>query len=76
MILVFPTQNKISKHLRTLRNKNVTTRCAVEVEALYLVVVKENSTGIHEMNWALFKKFCVEPRVQEGNCILDPDSVC
>lgn len=70
MILDFATQDKISKHARTLRNQDVSARRRAEAEALSLAIVKDSSAGIYKIKWALFE-FCMDPHSQDRNGVLD-----
>lgn len=60
---------------RTANDKNINfaKHRRVGAEAVCLDGVKGSSAGLYERKWAQFKAFSMDPMLQEGNGILDPD---
>lgn len=63
----------MSKHARTSRNQDVSASRRANAEAISMTGVKGSSAGLYERKWVQFKKFCLNPHLQEGSGVLDPD---
>lgn len=67
--------NVKSKKARFCSDVDIATRRRKGAAASTMGGVKSSSAKLYALKWEQFRKFCMDEKLQEGSCVMDPEGV-